>query len=120
MPNGPQSRIKLIITTALLLPIAAAFATQAPAAEISDGLSAIKKTQDTCTLEPPLPQGKWQAALVKNPKSGDEWHVWFGTSETEPQCGFYGAVVKVDGSYTSCRISSCREGVPSPLQLEGR
>lgn len=97
---------------ALVIPLL--FATGANAAEIMDGPAAIEKAQHICRLTPLNMPGQWQAKFVKDNQFGDEWHVWFGKDQTEPLCGFYGAVVKADGSYTSCRASACKpaSGLP--------
>src|ERR1700761_8558905 len=95
--------MKPTIFTLMLL-----FATGANAAEVMDGPAAIEKAQHICRLTPLKTPGQWQTKFVKNDQFGDEWHVWFGKDQTEPLCGFYGAVVKADGSYTSCRISTCK------------
>jgi hypothetical protein len=51
--------------------------------------------------------GDWQATLKQDTELGDEWHVWFGVLP-EPECGFIGAIVKADGSYTSCVVTACK------------
>src|ERR1700761_7073112 len=82
--------------------------TGAIAAGVKDAPAAIKRAQHICRLTAPGTPGQWLAKFVKDDQFGDEWHVWFGKDQTEPVCGFYGAVVKADGSYTSCRISTCK------------
>src|SRR3954468_2848009 len=88
--------------------VAAASTAIAADTPVRDAAAAIKKGQFVCKLEPTTSSsGQWQATLIKNPGFGDEWHVWFGTLP-EPVCGFAGAIVKVDGSYTSCAVSACK------------
>jgi hypothetical protein len=107
--------MKLPIVAMLLV---SALATETHAASVNDKATAIKNAQSICRLQTPSQPGQWQAALVKNASFGDEWHVWFGKDRVEPVCGFYGAVVKTDGSYTSCRVSACRPA-PAPNPKAG-
>ena len=70
---------------------------------------AIKKARDVCGLDDPADRSKqWHAVLIKNAKFGDEWHVWLGKAQVETSCGSSGAVVKADGSYTSCEVTLCK------------
>jgi hypothetical protein len=84
------------------------------ASPITDAAAAIKKARHVCRLgQPASAAGEWQATLIRNQQFGDEWHVWFG-NRSEPACGFYGATVKADGSYTDCSISLCKSLPPKP------
>lgn len=105
--KGDCSYLPKLLTLAFLI----AGATGAMAADVKDGPAAIKKAQYTCRLKALASPGQWQTVLVKNDRFGDEWHVWFGTNSTEPICGFYGAIVKKDGSYTSCQVSVCKPAI---------
>ncbi len=76
---------------------------------VTSSVAAISKARRVCGLgQPEAKPGQWQANLIKNAHFGDEWHVWFG-NRPEPTCGFYGAIVKADGSSTSCSISLCKQ-----------
>ena len=103
--------MKPTVAALLLFPLYACSGSQTAPTEIKDGDAAVQKAQHVCSLVKPNSPGQWQATLVKDKTFGDEWHVWFGKDRVEPICGFYGAVVKADGSYTSCRVSACR---PAP------
>jgi hypothetical protein len=83
---------------------------------VRDAIAAIKKAQFVCKLEPHGLSGGWQATLKKDFEFGDEWHVWFG-KKPEPVCGFAGAIVKADGSYTSCVVTACKRISPKPREL---
>lgn len=88
----------------------AAFGADAP---VHDASAAIKKAQFVCKLEPHGLTGDWQATLKQDPEFGDEWHVWFG-EKPEPACGFAGAIVRADGSSTSCVVTACKRIGPKP------
>jgi hypothetical protein len=74
----------------------------AGAAAIKNADAAIRRARYVCSLEQPRGPGQWQAVWGKG-----GWKVWFGTSPTLPECGFYGAYVKGDGSYASCEVTKC-------------
>jgi hypothetical protein len=105
----PRRRLALKFRQLIIAALTVAIpSTVAAAREISDAFTAIKVGRDACSLKPSSASGKWQAVLIKDQAVGDEWHVWFGKNSVEPVCGFVGAVVKSDGSYTSCRESACQ------------
>jgi hypothetical protein len=82
-----------------------AFAADQP---VDSAAAAIRKGRYVCQLDQPIStDGQWQAVLIRNASFGNEWHVWFG-KRPEPACGFYGAIVKADGSYTSCAVTKCK------------
>ena len=81
---------------------------------ITDAAAAIKKARRVCGLgQPESALEQWRALLIKNPKFGDEWDVWFG-NRSKPTCGFRGATVKADGSSTDCTVSLCNSPQPKP------
>ena len=106
--------MRAAIVTAMLLLFAVTAGSEVLADGIKDAPAAIKTAQHECGLPTPKTAGKWQVSFVKNFLFGDEWHVWFGKDAKEPICGFYGAVVKADGSYTSCRVSACSSATGKP------
>ena|SRR5438874_834457 len=69
---------------------------------VKDANAAIEKARRICRLEPRSAMGEWHGVLVNG-----TWHVWFGETRVEPLCGFIGAFVQADGSFTSCAVSAC-------------
>jgi hypothetical protein len=65
---------------------------------------AIKIGRKVCRLDANENGGSWHAILHANENS---WHVWFGKTPEEPICGFQGALVQADGSFTGCAVSAC-------------
>jgi hypothetical protein len=80
----------------------------AGAGPIANQAAAIKKARYVCRMSEAGQEGKWQANLVahSDQRTVDEWHVWYGKSNTEPVCDVEKAYVRADGS-TSCVVTKC-------------
>jgi hypothetical protein len=79
---------------------------------VTNSTEAIDKARHVCRLDDVAPDQKhWHASLIKNPKFGDEWHVWAG-DQPDPSCGSYGADVSADGYSTACSVSLCKQLPP--------
>ena len=101
---------RVICSVAIAVAVASCSTTESNM-PIKDAAAAIQKARYICRLEQPSRTGQWQAVLVK-----DSWHVWFGTSPAEPMCGFFGAYVEADGSFTGCVVSACKDAPSTSKQ----
>jgi len=74
------------------------------AKSIKDPNEAARIGRKVCKLEPTKKDGSWHSVLNKEEGA---WHVWFGMGDVEPECGFVGAIVQMDGSSASCAAIGC-------------